>query len=94
MNNFTKYGNRTSSLQTLYPHFKSFQDQHHEGEIRYCEKKCLAMHSIFFHALFICLQRESFLAIHHLMGIALGYLFAAIYFFQIAEKPNKRTANF
>lgn len=34
----------------------------------------------FFHALYICFQRESFLAIHHFMGIYMGYVFAAIYF--------------
>lgn len=34
----------------------------------------------FFHALYICFQRESFLAIHHFMGIYLGYVLAAIYF--------------
>jgi hypothetical protein len=34
----------------------------------------------FFHALFVCFQRESFLAIHHLVGIFLGYSFALIHF--------------
>lgn len=34
----------------------------------------------FFHALYICFQRESFLAIHHFMGIYMGYVMAAIYF--------------
>jgi hypothetical protein len=33
----------------------------------------------FFHALYICFQRESYLAIHHFMGIYLGYVFAVIY---------------
>lgn len=34
---------------------------------------------ICFHALYICFQRESFLAIHHFMGLYLGYFFALFY---------------
>lgn len=33
-----------------------------------------------FHALFVCLQRESFLATHHLVGMLLGYIFSLLYF--------------
>lgn len=40
-----------------------------------------------FHALFVCIQRESFLAIHHLIGILLGYIFASLYFL----KKNRLT---
>ncbi len=35
----------------------------------------------YFHAMFVCYQRESFLAIHHFIGIYLGY-FAAYYYFR------------
>ncbi len=37
--NYIKYGNRTSSLMTLYPHFSSYRNQQIDGEIRYLEKR-------------------------------------------------------
>jgi len=37
--NFIKYGNRTSSLISLYPHFSSYKNQSIDGEIRYIEKR-------------------------------------------------------
>lgn len=39
-----------------------------------------------FHALFICFQRESFLAIHHIMGLFLGYMTAGLFF--IFSRPK------
>jgi len=36
---YQKYGDRTSSLLSLYPHFKSFETNELEGQIRYVEKK-------------------------------------------------------
>ena len=35
---FKKYGDRTSSLISLYPHFNSFISHDGSGEIRYSEK--------------------------------------------------------
>lgn len=31
-------------------------------------------------ALYVCIQRQSFLAIHHITGIAIGYIFTKLYF--------------
>jgi hypothetical protein len=40
-----------------------------------------------FHALYVCFQRESFLAIHHLVGIYMGYI-AGIWFFTKRKISN------
>ncbi len=46
INQFKKYGNRTSSMMTLHPHFNSFikeTDNKEMGEIRFVEKKNLVV---------------------------------------------------
>jgi hypothetical protein len=46
-----------------------------------------------FHAFFVCIQRESFLAIHHLVGIFLGYVVASLYFVKSASFHPERNLN-
>jgi hypothetical protein len=51
------------------------------GAWLYCLKKNgPLLWPFFFYALFICLERESLLAIHHFVGILLGLIAAMIYF--------------